>query len=65
MAVDLKEVKVNVRGILTISKDPVSIEKLRREYYNIEGMNLPYKSLGFNSDIELLQSMTDILTVSI
>lgn len=62
---DFDDVKCIVRSILTSSKDPVSIEQFRRDFLELKGMNVPYKSLGFNSDIELLQSMTDILTVSI
>ncbi|KAE9545241.1 hypothetical protein AGLY_000784 [Aphis glycines] len=63
MAVDLKEVKINVRSLLTSSQKPLSILQLQKDYREQEGCNLPYRSLGFNSVIELLQNMTDVLTV--
>lgn len=63
MDVDLKEVKINVRSLLTSSQKPLSILQLQKDYREQEGCNLPYKSLGFSSVIELLQNMTDVLTV--
>lgn len=65
MTTDFNDVKCTVSSLLTSSKYPVSIAKLRKDFFKVEGMNIPYESLGFNSDIELLQSMTDVLTVSI
>lgn len=65
MAVDLKEVKINVRSLLTSSQKPLSILQLQKDYYEQEGCTLPYRSLGFSSVIELLQNMTDVLTVRI
>uniref|UniRef100_A0A2S2N8T3 Tudor domain-containing protein 5 n=1 Tax=Schizaphis graminum TaxID=13262 RepID=A0A2S2N8T3_SCHGA len=63
MAVDLNEVKINVRSLLTSSQKPLSILQLQKDYREQEGCNIPYRSLGFSSVIELLQSMTDVLTV--
>lgn len=65
MDVDLKEVKINVRSLLTSSQKPLSILQLQKDYREQEGCNLPYRSLGFSSVIELLQNMTDVLTVRI
>jgi len=65
MAVDLNEVKINVRSLLTSSQKPLSISQLQRDYCDQEGCNLPYRGLGFNSVIELLQNMTDVVTVII
>lgn len=60
-----EEVKINVRSLLTSSLKSLSIEQLQKDYCEQEGEFLPYKRLGFNSTIELLQNMQDILTVSI
>ncbi|XP_029346809.1 ras guanine nucleotide exchange factor P [Acyrthosiphon pisum] len=63
MAMDLNEVKINVRSLLTSSQKPLSISQLQRDYLEQEGCNLPYRSLGFSSVIELLKNMTDVVTV--
>lgn len=65
MLKEFEEVKINVRSLLTSSKSQLSIEQLLKDYREQEGENLPYKRLGFNSVIDLLQNMKDILTVSI
>lgn len=62
---DFDEVKINVRSLLTISKESLSIRQLQKDYFEQEGENLPYKSLGYNSVIELLQDMKDVLVVCI
>jgi len=63
MAVDLKEIKISVRSLLTSSQKPLSILQLQKDYREQEGCNLPYRTLGFSSVIELLQHMKDVLTV--
>lgn len=63
MAMDLNEVKINVRSLLTSSQKPLSILQLQRDYREQEGCNLPYRSLGFSSVIELLKNMSDVVTV--
>jgi len=63
MEVDLNEIKINVRSLLTSSQKPLSILQLQRDYLEQEGCNLPYRSLGFSSIIELLQNITDVVTV--
>ncbi|XP_025209231.1 homeobox protein 4-like [Melanaphis sacchari] len=63
MAVDFNEVKINVRSLLTSSQKPLSILQLQKDYREQEGCNLPYRSLGFSSVIELLQNMNDVLIV--
>lgn len=65
MTVDFNEVKINVRSLLTSSPKKLSIGQLLKDYYQQEGENLPYKSMGYNSVIELLQNMKDVLIVSI
>lgn len=62
---DLKEFKCTAVSLLTSSKGSLSIEQFRKDFLAIVGTNIPFKLLGFNSDIELLQSVTDILIVSI
>jgi len=65
MSNEFEDVKTCVQSLLTSSLNELSIEQLLKVYRELEGKDLPYKSLGFNSVIELLQNMSDILTVSI
>lgn len=65
MANNFEELKINVRSLLTISQKSLTIEQLQKNYREHEGENIPYKRFGFNSTIELLQNMQDVLTVCI
>lgn len=62
---DFDEVKITIRSLLTSSQKSLSIEELQRDYRAQEGKPIPFRHLGFNNVIELLQSMKDILNVSI
>lgn len=62
---DLTEFKCSVTSVITSSKGSVTMENFRKDFLKLEGFNVPFKKFGFNSDIELLQSLTDIVTVSI
>jgi hypothetical protein len=65
MATEYDEVKINIRSLLTSSQKPLSIQEVQKDYYEQEGKYIPYKNLGFNSIIELLQNMNDVLVVCI
>lgn len=65
MATEYNDFKICVRSLLTISSKPLSILDIQKDYYSQEGHHIPYKNFGFNSVIELLQSMNDIVIVSI
>lgn len=60
----LEEIKHTVRSIIISSPKKLSIEELLKDYNSIEGCRLPFRRLGFNSEIELLQNMKDTLSVS-
>lgn len=58
------DVKVCVRSLLISSPKPLSILEIQKDYFLQEGKCIPYDILGFNSVIELLQNMKDVLIVS-
>lgn len=61
---DFSYVKTVVRSILTSSSSSMTISHLLKDYTNLEGHQLSYETLGFNSVYALLKSMKDILIVS-
>lgn len=64
MGEELKEVKINIRSLLTSSKKQLSVQELLKDYRESEGQHIPYRKLGFNSIYELLQNFDDVVTVS-
>lgn len=61
MESNLNEVEVIVKSLITSSSKKLTINDLVRDYKEAEGKSLPFKIFGFNSVIELLQSMKDII----
>lgn len=61
---ELSYVKVIVRSVLTSSKNDVTISQLLIDYNDLEGENIPFQKLGFNTIYELLEAMNDTLKVS-
>ncbi|VVC41072.1 OST-HTH/LOTUS domain,Tudor domain [Cinara cedri] len=59
----MDELKQSLRSIIISSRSRLSIEELRKDYYTIEGRQLPYKRFGFNSVIELIQNMSDTFSI--
>lgn len=64
METNLNEIKSNIRGILSSSKHNLSVQDLQKEYRLLLGNDINYKTFGHQSIIELLQSLSDIITVS-
>lgn len=60
---ELSYVKTIVRSVLTSSKNNITISQLLNDYYDLEGENIPFQKLGFNTIYELLETMNDILKV--
>lgn len=64
MEEELKEIKADIRSVLTTSKLNLSVKDLQRDYLSLNGRPINYRKLGFSSIIELLLSFNDIVTVS-
>lgn len=60
----LDEVKTIVRSILTSTQSIITISQLLVDYRNMEGIDLPYKKLGFKTIYELLNTIDDVVKVS-
>lgn len=60
----MDSIKHTLRSIIISSPKKLSVEELTNDYYSIEGSKLPFRALGFKSNIELLQSMNDTIAVS-
>lgn len=65
MESDLNEIKITVRSLITSSAKQLTIKDFVRDYKEAEGKSLPFGVFGFNSVIEFLQNMKDVLTVNI
>lgn len=57
-------IKTEIRSLLTSSKDKLSVEDFQKQFLDMLGYNIPYIELGFNSIIELLTYLNDVVTVS-
>lgn len=64
MDVNFEHVKTVVRSLLTSSKTPLTIQQLLYDYKYLEGIYLPYRKLGYNSVVDILLKMDDVLSVS-
>lgn len=60
----IDEYKETLRNLIISSPNSLTINQLRNDYLTFEGDGLDFKSLGFNSIIELIQNMDDVLSVS-
>ncbi|CAF0802736.1 unnamed protein product [Brachionus calyciflorus] len=56
------EIKYDVRALLCASKDGLTAIELKREFYNLNGKQIPYVELGYNSLHDLLRSYDFIET---
>ncbi|KAK9886554.1 hypothetical protein WA026_016828 [Henosepilachna vigintioctopunctata] len=64
MAVNESEVKEILRSILVSSQSKQTAFTLRLRYYQLIGHDIPFKKLGYNSLIEFLQSIPDVLRIN-
>ncbi|KAK9880652.1 hypothetical protein WA026_011891 [Henosepilachna vigintioctopunctata] len=64
MAVNESKVKEILRSILVSSQSKQTAFTLRLRYYQLIGHDIPFKKLGYNSLIEFLQSIPDVLRIN-
>jgi len=62
---ELNNIKITIRSLLTSSKTQLTVDQLQKDFLIQEGKILPYMQFGFKSVIELLQSLKDVVNVSL
>ena len=63
MALSLETIKKELRSILLACPHGVNgVRQLDREYRNIVGQPLPYRSIGFSDLESMVRSMPDVMT---
>lgn len=60
----LFEVKTVLRSILISSPVLINISELEYDFEDIMGIKIPYQKFGYQSLLEFLNSIPDVLTVS-
>lgn len=60
----LFEVKAVLRSILISSPLLINVSELEHDFEDIMGIKIPYQKFGFQSLLEFLNSIPDVLTVS-
>ncbi|XP_011688040.1 PREDICTED: tudor domain-containing protein 5-like isoform X3 [Wasmannia auropunctata] len=55
----LDDVRTLILSLLISRKDPLSVARLDRDYYEQEKTRIPYRQFGFATLLEFLQSMPD------
>ncbi|KAK9880650.1 hypothetical protein WA026_011889 [Henosepilachna vigintioctopunctata] len=63
MAVKESEVKKVLRSLLVSSALKVTVCSLKKDYYDVEGRDIPFKELGYNSLQHFLHSIPDVLQI--
>lgn len=59
--IDTVELNKIIRSLLLSSKHGLPVNELCSEYYAVTSQVLPYKSLGYNSAIDLFKDMPDVI----
>jgi len=62
---NLNYVKTIIRSVVTSTPNNMTIEQVLLDYVDLEGVSVPYKKLGFETVFELLETMNDVLLVSL
>ncbi|CAG2115906.1 unnamed protein product [Medioppia subpectinata] len=57
----LTDTKIAIKSLVISSPLGISLTKLCRDFEDIEGKEVPYKELGFDTLTALLKSMTDMV----
>lgn len=61
----LAETKKILRSLVIPSPEGLSVDKLKREYYDMEGCTIPYSKLGYRTLESFLMNIKDTVTVRI
>lgn len=57
----LDHLKKIFRSLLLPEKHGATINRFRKLYLEMEGEEIPYKRFGFNTEIELLNTMKNVV----
>lgn len=60
----LTEVKAILKSLVLSSPDKITVDKLNRDYRDVEGQNIPFRRLGYESLEKFFRSIPDTLMVS-
>lgn len=63
MSTDIKEVKSIIRGLLTSCAEDMTVGKLRHDYRNQEGHDIPFYDFKFRDVTSFLRSIPDVCEV--
>lgn len=56
-----EQVESIIRAILIAHKEDVTIQQLRSDYLEYEGEDIPYREFNYNSLIDFLESLTNVV----
>lgn len=60
----LNQVKAILKSLVISCPDKITIDKLNRDYRDIEGEDIPFRRLGYNNMEQFLRQIPDTLVVS-
>lgn len=60
----LNQVKAILKSLVLSCTDNITIDKLNRDYRDIEGHDIPFRRLGYNNLEQFLRQIPDTLIVS-
>ena len=61
---DLLNFKMLLRSVLIPNKDGLVLTAVEDEFTGMTGERIPYRQLGFNTLLQLLESMPELATIS-
>ncbi|XP_073846467.1 tejas isoform X2 [Musca autumnalis] len=59
----LNEVKAIIKSLVISCPDKITIDKLNRDYRDVEGQDIPYRRLGYHSLEQFLRQIPDTVVV--
>lgn len=62
---DLIYIKSVLRSVLTSFPGNITVSQMLQDYADLEGEPLPYQKLGFKNVFKLLETLSDVLKVSL
>lgn len=60
---ELDEIKASIKGVLNSTQDKLTIYELYNDYKTLNGVEIPFKNLGYHSLIDFLKSIPDTVQV--
>lgn len=63
MTISEQEAIFLIRATIISSKKPIDIQKLKRDFYKINGFAVPYRKFGFNNFAEFLRKYGNVFNI--